>query len=207
MATVGTYSGPSPRDPDADIRKIFTERENQQDGLGTILKYCQEKVGFTVGSSNTLPLRAVLVFEFSSILRYQPSSRSSASSLSSPTFSIESVVPEGMRIEDDPGLAAKYIPPHLPAYLKFLEDIRKNGYGYSSLIVFSTKDEGNTLSLVIDENHVIRIGSQHGVNAFQNVWIIDRDEMARQADWLVDKLRLKESLEDWNRKITSPGYS
>ncbi|KAG0242785.1 hypothetical protein BGW41_003461 [Actinomortierella wolfii] len=205
MTTVGTYSGPRPKDPNADIRKIFTERENQQDGLGTILKYCQVKAGFTVGSSNTWPLRAVLLHEFSTILRHQPSSKSSASSLLSPTFSIECVVPEGVRIEDDPRMV-KYIPTPPPEYFKFWEDVQRNGYGYNSLIEFLTKDEGNTLSLVIDENHVIHVGSNYSVSAFQNVWIIDRDEMARQADWLVDKLKLKESLEDWNRKITSPGY-
>lgn len=44
-ATAGIYLGSPPEDPDAILRKIFADRANQQDGLGTILGYCQHKAG------------------------------------------------------------------------------------------------------------------------------------------------------------------
>ncbi|KAF9367042.1 hypothetical protein CPB97_006469, partial [Podila verticillata] len=47
-STVGIYNG-LPADPNAEARKMFTERANQQDGLAAILTYCQNKVGFRVG--------------------------------------------------------------------------------------------------------------------------------------------------------------
>ncbi|KAG0256084.1 hypothetical protein DFQ27_005915 [Actinomortierella ambigua] len=209
MATVGKYTGPPPGNPNADIRMIFTERANQQDGLATILKYCQDKVGFTVGSTNTIPVRALLLWEFSNVLKlqiqgYQAGAPAGASA--GVVQSIEKITAEGVSIGDDPEVQTLYVPPYPPAYLKFLKELQEGGWSYKSLIVFATKDESNQLSLVIDENHVVRVGSQQGVNAFNTRWIVDRDAMARQADWLVDKLKIKDSLENWNRRITSPGY-
>lgn len=43
--TAGIYLGSPPKDPDAALRKIFADRANQQDGLGTILAYCQHESG------------------------------------------------------------------------------------------------------------------------------------------------------------------
>ncbi|KAI9241292.1 MAG: hypothetical protein BYD32DRAFT_458097 [Podila humilis] len=66
-STVGIYNG-LPADPNAKARKMFTERENQQDGLAAILTYCQNKVGFRVGSTDTIPFRQVLKDEFPDII-------------------------------------------------------------------------------------------------------------------------------------------
>ncbi|KAF9367087.1 hypothetical protein CPC16_007007, partial [Podila verticillata] len=75
--TVGIYNG-LPADPNAEARKMFTERENQQDGLASILMYFQNKVGFRIGTIDTIPFRQVLKDEFSDIVEYQqdlPSNR------------------------------------------------------------------------------------------------------------------------------------
>ncbi|KAF9368520.1 hypothetical protein CPB97_004523 [Podila verticillata] len=75
-STVGIYSG-LPADQDTETRKMFTERANQQDGLAAILTCCQNKVGFRVGGTDTIPFRQVLNVEFSDIVEYQQSPSSS----------------------------------------------------------------------------------------------------------------------------------
>ncbi|KAF8924845.1 hypothetical protein BGZ52_007672, partial [Haplosporangium bisporale] len=42
--------------------------------------------------------------------------------------------------------------------------------------------------------------------AIRNFWIVNRDEMARQADKLMDTLKLRESIGNWARNITSDGF-
>ncbi|KAF9316137.1 hypothetical protein BG006_003649, partial [Podila minutissima] len=53
-ASTVCYSG-LPADPNAEAYKMFTEWANQKDGLAMILKYCQTKSGFIVGSNNPVP--------------------------------------------------------------------------------------------------------------------------------------------------------
>jgi hypothetical protein len=62
-----------PAYPKRQSPKTFTERANQQDGLAAIITYCQNKVGFRVGSTDTIPFRQVLKDEFSGIVVYQQS--------------------------------------------------------------------------------------------------------------------------------------
>ncbi|KAF9973798.1 hypothetical protein BGZ73_002958 [Actinomortierella ambigua] len=205
MTTVGVYSGPPPSDTNAAFLKVFTDPANQQDGLASILKYAQEKVGFTVGSTNTIGIRLVLTWEFSNIfLPHWDGILQKASGEKGP--SLERITPEGVRLHEDHTIQSMYIPPSLPAYLQFLKDLTEGSWTYKSLVVFSTKDEGGQLSLTIDENHVVCIGSQQSVNQFSNRYIVDRDAMVKNAQWLVDKLKFKDSLDEWNRRITSPGY-
>ncbi|KAG0236494.1 hypothetical protein BGW42_003400 [Actinomortierella wolfii] len=197
MHTVGIYSGPSPADRNAELRKLFTVRENQQDGLGSILRYCQTKSGFTVGSSDTTAFQKVLTSEFSSILIPLPS-RSSQLELTKPSTGIIALpTAEELR----PYFQNSMI---LEIYIALLMAM---GYSYKSIVQFVTKMDSEQLSFDIDESHVFRRDSDTYTLAKRNSWIVNRDEMARQADWLVNKLGLKDSLDDWNQRITSSEFS
>ncbi|KAG0328227.1 hypothetical protein BG000_000572 [Podila horticola] len=50
--SAGSYQGSPPEDLSAAFRRCFTERRNQMDGLGCILKYCQLESGFKVGHTD-----------------------------------------------------------------------------------------------------------------------------------------------------------
>ncbi|KAF9332110.1 hypothetical protein BG006_005027 [Podila minutissima] len=66
-STVGIYSG-LPADPNAEACKMFTEWENQQDGLAMIFKYCQTKSGFSIDSNNPVPFARSSRTSFSALL-------------------------------------------------------------------------------------------------------------------------------------------
>ncbi|KAG0343514.1 hypothetical protein BG005_002337 [Podila minutissima] len=55
--SAGAYQGPLPEDPSAALRRCLTERGNQMDGLGCILKYCQLDSGFKVGDTDLTGFR------------------------------------------------------------------------------------------------------------------------------------------------------
>ncbi|KAF9371450.1 hypothetical protein CPB97_001948 [Podila verticillata] len=61
---MGVFNG-LPANSNAEARKMFTERENQLDGLAAILTYCQNKSGFRVGVMPTAQdLGPFFPFEF-----------------------------------------------------------------------------------------------------------------------------------------------
>ncbi|KAG0014333.1 hypothetical protein BGZ81_000523 [Podila clonocystis] len=191
-ATVGIYSG-LPADPNAEARKMFTDRTNQQDGLAAILTYCQNKAGFRVGSTNTIPFRQVLKDEFSGIVEYQQNL---------PSNRLEKSLPGGMMptAEDlGPYFPYEYI---MKIYIAMLMTMTGS---HMTLIQFIVRAE-NELSLEVSETFTIRTDTSTSVVAFRNFWIVNRDEMARQADVLMDRLKLRESIGNWAKKITSDGW-
>ncbi|KAF9987878.1 hypothetical protein BGZ79_005165 [Entomortierella chlamydospora] len=168
-AAVGIYSG-LPADPNADARKVFTERVNQQDDLAAILTYCQSKVGFYVGSTDTIPFRQFLKGSM-------------------------------MPMAEDLG-------PHFPYeyILKiYIAALMETIGSHMALIQFIIRAE-NQLSLEVSETFTIRTDTPVSVVAFRNFWIVNRDEMARRADELMDRLKLRESIGDRAKKITSDGW-
>ncbi|KAF9306076.1 hypothetical protein BG003_001114 [Podila horticola] len=191
-STVGIYAG-LPADPNAEARKMFTERANQQDGLAMILKYCQTKSGFTVGSNNTISFRQVLKDEFSGIVEYQ---QNVSSSRLDKTLSGD-MLPTAEDL--GPYFPFEYI---LKIYIIILMEATGGG---TSLIQFIIRDEGQ-LSLEVSEAFVMGINGGSSVVAFRNYWIVNRDEMARRADELMDKLKLRESIGNWAKNITSPRF-
>ncbi|KAF9276876.1 hypothetical protein BGZ74_003510 [Mortierella antarctica] len=58
--SAGAYQGSPPEDPSAALCGCFTERGNQMDGLGCILKYCQLDLGFKVGDTDLTGFRRCL---------------------------------------------------------------------------------------------------------------------------------------------------
>ena len=191
-ATVGIYSG-SPADQNAEARKMFTERSNQQDGLAAILTYCQNKVGFRVNSTDTIPFRQVLKDEFSGIVVYEQSLASNR---------LEKSLPGGMMptAEDlGPYFSYEYV---LKIYIAMLMMMTGS---HMSLIQFIVRAD-NQLTLEVSETFTIRTDTSTTVVAFRNFWIVNRDEMARRADELMEKLKLRESIGEWAKKITSDGW-
>ncbi|KAG0016333.1 hypothetical protein BGZ82_001124 [Podila clonocystis] len=191
-ATVGIYSG-LPADPNAEARKMFTDRANQQDGLAAILTYCQNKVGFHVGSTDTIPFRQVLKDEFSGIVEYQQNLTSSR---------LKKSLPGGMMptAEDlGPYFPYEYI---FKIYIAMLMVMTGS---HMTPIQFIVRAD-NKLSLEVSETFTIRTDTSTSVVAFRNFWIVKRDEMARQADELMDGLKFRVSIGNWARKITSVGW-
>ncbi|KAI9241290.1 MAG: hypothetical protein BYD32DRAFT_458094 [Podila humilis] len=191
-ATVGIYNG-LPADQDADARKMFTERENQQDGLAAILTYCQNKSGFRVNSTDTIPFRQILKAEFSDIVEYQqniPSSR------------LEKSLPGGLMptAEDlGPFFPEEYV------WRLYIAMLMASPGSNTALIQFIVRAD-NQLTLEVSETFTNRTDSTWTIVAIRNFWIVNRDEMARQADKLMDTLKLRESIGNWARNITSDGF-
>ncbi|KAF9144907.1 hypothetical protein BG015_012062 [Linnemannia schmuckeri] len=188
--TAGIYLGPPPKDPNAEIRKIFTERENQQDGLGTILSFCQKEAGFTVGDTDTEGFRQQLR-TFDPVLWIQDSS-----------------VMMPMQDNKDAVIAAIQAfaerVPDKSQCQKFASQIRDNMT--SSFVQFCIQQDGDYLALFLTKVTVQgNFQNMIGVCAY-DIWAVNRGEMASRADELVARLKLKDGLEDWVKKVSSPGY-
>ncbi|KAF9275375.1 hypothetical protein BGZ88_002366 [Linnemannia elongata] len=174
--TAGIYLGTPPEDPNADIRKIFTERENQQDGLGTILSFCQREAGFTVGSTDTEGFRQQLR-----------------------TF--------------DPIYGPKTLPaiqafaervPDKSQFQKFASQIRDNIN--AGFVQFCIQQDGDYLALFLTKATVMsNFQNMIGVCAY-DIYVVNRGLMASRADELVTRLKLKDGLGEWVKKVSSPGY-
>lgn len=189
--TAGIYLGAPPKDPSAEIRKIFTERENQQDGLGTILSYCQKEAGFTVGSTDVEGFRQQLR-TFEPILWVQDQSvmmpmQSNKDAVIAAIKTFAQRVPDKSQCE------------------KFASQIR-DGVN-ASFVQFCIQQDGDYLALFLTKatvqgNYQFMIG----VCAY-DIWVVNRTEMENRADQLVDRLKLKDGLEDWVKKVSTPGYA
>ncbi|KAF9097003.1 hypothetical protein BGX23_010046 [Mortierella sp. AD031] len=189
--TAGSYLGSQADDPNAELRKIFSEWGNQQDGLGTILNYCQTESGFTVGSSDTTGF-IEKIQEFSGVVDRKSSSMLSPGAIGS----MPSVVVQVMEFLDplpDKSKIEKF-------NLSLFNDVD------TSLVHFCIHLEGNSLLLYIPEVRMIGSAWFMTAGASFEIWEINRYEMSKRADELVVKCRLKNRIDDWTKQISSDGY-
>ncbi|KAF9097182.1 hypothetical protein BGX29_008180 [Mortierella sp. GBA35] len=184
--TAGSYLGSRAIDPNAEIRKIFSEPGNHQDGLGTILKYCQEQSGFTVGSSDVT----------SFIQQLQ---------------GFSGVVHSKTMIGTQPMGAQAQVVEKVKEFLDVLPDKTKidkfnlslHGNFSSTLVHFCIDLQGDSLYLYITKlimqgvfDYVLSVCS------FE-VWEVNRQEMTRRADELATKTKLKNRIDEWTKQISS----
>ncbi|KAI9241293.1 MAG: hypothetical protein BYD32DRAFT_78259 [Podila humilis] len=149
--------------------------------------------GFRVNSTNTIPFRWVLKEEFSDIVEFQQGL---------PSDRLQMSLPGGvMPTAEDLG---PFFPFELVKRYYILMLMAATG-GHTSLIQFIVRAD-NQLTLEVSETFSIGAGSSTSFTAFRYFWIVNRDEMARQADKLMDRLKLRESIGNWARKITSDGF-
>ncbi|KAG0210349.1 hypothetical protein BGX28_009401 [Mortierella sp. GBA30] len=186
--TVGVYLGSPVDDRNAELRKVFSERENHPDGLGTILSYCQQESGFTVGSSDLTVFNQKL-WEFKGVLE------DIVYKTASPVVGHKDHVVQQVNDFLEPF-------PDKTKLGAFIAGLQRGSY-YSTLVDFCIELRGETLRLYIFK--VVMYG-KCPVENWLWIWEVNREEMIRRADELVVKTRLKERIEDWTRDITSDGY-
>ena len=75
----------------------------------------------------------------------------------------------------------------------------------TALIQFIVRAD-NQLTLEVSETFTNRTDSTWTIVAIRNFWIVNRDEMARRADELKERLKLMESISNWARNVTSDGF-
>ncbi|GJJ73888.1 hypothetical protein EMPS_06246 [Entomortierella parvispora] len=190
--SAGFHVGPFAYDPHAELRKVFEERDNQQDGLGSILKYCQDKCGFRPGNTDTKQFRDVLDAEFSNVV--------------TKTFNPTTFV---KYITDGGSTSSHSLVEHLPdnsKLIRFLDSRPSSGNYNRAIAQFITEVEGDFLSMYVIELAMSQTDRGNSESICIEYRSVDRDEMARSAEDLVVKLREKERLEEWARGISSPGY-
>ncbi|KAG0204073.1 hypothetical protein BGX28_003884 [Mortierella sp. GBA30] len=187
--TAGSYLGSQAEDPTADIRKIFSERGNHQDALGTILGYCQQESGFGVGSTDTTGFMEKLD-EFRGVVDKV------AVTVNSPMGTKDQLV---QQIND---FLAQL--PDKSKVDKFAAGL--SGFFNSTIVHFCIELQGESLNLYIPK--IIMQGTTSSAMAvcMFGTWAVNREEMIRRADELVVKTKLKERIEDWTRGISSDGY-
>ncbi|GJJ71434.1 hypothetical protein EMPS_03784 [Entomortierella parvispora] len=192
--TAGYHVGLKADDTDAQLRRAFADRANQQDGLATILKYCQDKSGYRPGNTDPSGFLSVLQAEFPNVVTIKVN----------PTTFMQYLGPSSRSMPSINDLVN-----HLPdnsKLLTFLRNIPEYGSYNRSIVQLFTELEGDYLSF-----YTVQIGKyQDDDETDESVSFtyhsVDRDEMARRADELVDKLRVKERLDDWANGISSDGY-
>ncbi|KAF9904655.1 hypothetical protein EC991_002529 [Linnemannia zychae] len=188
--TAGIYLGSPPEDPDAALRKIFVNRENQQDGLGSILGFCQHEAGFVIGDTDTEGFRRQLS-SFEPVLWLQDSS------VMMPMQDTKDAVIR--TVEDFLDRV-----PDKSKFATFVSRIQENTT--SILIHFCIQQDGNYLALFLSKITIMgNSQSMIGVCAY-DIWAVNRDEMANRADELVARINKKDSIDDWVNGICSPGY-
>ncbi|GJJ79148.1 hypothetical protein EMPS_11507 [Entomortierella parvispora] len=190
--SAGFHVGSFAYDPNAELRKVFEERANQQDGLGSILKYCQDKSGFRPGNTDTRHFMDVLDAEFSNVVTKNLN----------PTAFVNYLTHGGLTSSRD-------LVEHLPdnsRLTRFLDSRPSSGNYNRAIAQFITEVEGDFLSIYVIELAMSRSGNSNSECASVQLRSVDRDEMARRAEDLVVKLREKERLEEWARGMSSPGY-
>ncbi|KAG0242784.1 hypothetical protein BGW41_003460 [Actinomortierella wolfii] len=200
-STIGTYRGPAPQDPNAELRKLFTVRENQQDGLASILNYAQKKVGFLVGGTDTEAFRKVLHDEFPDILIYKPADYAKEK----PTIKRnEHAAPVAGNTLPVPQSILDHLPRDTAEEKEILEKVQSSPYNslVRSVIEFITFMDSRDLTLDIKEQYTINVNGFYVEGNRQNAYEVNRIRMAERADWLVDHLGLKDSMEEWCRRIT-----
>jgi len=192
--TAGYHVGLKADDSDAQLRKVFTDRANQQDGLATILKYCQDKSGYWPGNTDPSGFLGVLEAEFSNVVTIKVNPTTFMKYLGRPG--------DGMPSIDDLVI-------HLPENTKLVRFLRNTplfGSYNRSIIQLFTELEGDYLSFYTVQISKYRDDDETDESVSLTYHSVDRDEMARRADELVKKLRVKERLDDWANGISSDGY-
>jgi len=189
--SAGAYQGPPPEDPSAALRKCFTERRNQMDGLGCILKYCQLESGFKVGDTDVTGFRRSLE-GFAGVV-------------------------DKTKMDDMPRVVGSLMDVfvNVSAFLMFLPQkwqldqfwysaIR---YADSNIAQFVGQDQNDDLLLYIVHMNV-HINSNTDTSAYilREYYAVNHDEMARRADELVAKVKDKLGLGEWASRISSEGY-
>jgi len=190
--SAGFHVGRLASDPNAELRKVFEEHANQQDGLGSILKYCQDKSGFMPGHIDTTRFMEVLDTEFSNVVTKRET----------PTTFV-------MYVTDGGPTGSRDLVDHLPdnsRLVRFLDTRPSTGTYNRAIAQFITEVEGDFLSLYVIELAMYRTNNSSGESVRLQYRSVDRDEMARRAEELVVKLREKERLEEWARGMSSAGY-
>ncbi|KAF9097022.1 hypothetical protein BGX23_009940 [Mortierella sp. AD031] len=187
--TAGSYVGPPTKDSDAIIRKIFSEQENQQDGLGTILSFCQKASGYTVGSPDITGFMDQLL-QFRGIVDRKD------------TTGINPSGPKDQVLQQ----ISDFLQP-LPDKSKFDKFVGTlHGNFSSNLVHFCIDLQGESLRLYIPKILMQAIGPVVLSICSFETWEVNRDEMTRRADELVEKTKIKESIDVWTKDITSSGF-
>ncbi|KAG0378737.1 hypothetical protein BGX24_002969 [Mortierella sp. AD032] len=188
--TAGIYLGSPPEDPAAALRKTFANRENQQDGLGSILGFCQREAGFMIGSTDTEGFRKQLS-SFDPVLWVQDSSVM-------------------MPMQDNKDAVIRTVEaflervPDKSKFATFVSRIQENTT--SILVNFSIQQDGDYLALFLSKITIMgNSQSMIGVCGY-DIWAVNRSEMANRADELVARVYKKDSIDDWINGICSPGY-
>lgn len=179
-------------DSDAQLRRAFTERANQQDGLATILKYCQDQSGFRRGNVDPSGFLRVIEAEFPNVVTIKQS----------PTKFMNYIGRTGMPSIND-------LVDHMPdnsRLLRFLRNIPEYGYYNRSILQLFTELERDYLSVYTIQITKYQDSDETDDMVSLTYHSVDRDEMARRADELVQKLRVKERLDDWANGISSDEY-
>jgi len=201
FVTFGSYSGPSPEDPNAEFRKLFTVPANQQDGLSSILRYTQTKSGFTVGSTDTTLFHKILQDEFSDIVVVFP-----ARHVSGETRLGVGELDEMIKNNSLPKEVLEFLPASKALQTKFLVGGGEQRWLTRSIIQFLNRMDARDLTLDVDEEHWIKTELVEIVKTQRLAYAVNRSRMAERADWLVNHLGLRDNLEDWCKRITSQGY-
>ncbi|KAF9097181.1 hypothetical protein BGX29_008179 [Mortierella sp. GBA35] len=188
--TAGSYLGPKAVDPNAELRKIFSEWGNHQDGLGTILSYCQTASGYTVGSWDTNGFIQKLQ-EFSGVVNPKSFGVASPTDLQGHlvfegTEQLLELIPDKSKVE------------------KFNMSLK--GTSVWTLVQFCIELRGESLQLYIAKVREETTPTSWSKTSCLYGWEVDRQEMIRRADELVAKTSLKDRIDDWTRNITSDGW-
>ncbi|KAG0252610.1 hypothetical protein DFQ27_007952 [Actinomortierella ambigua] len=189
--TAGKYLGAPPRDPSADIRNLFAVRENQQDGLGTLLKFSQIESKFIVGSTDTSGFTRSLHNNFAGVV-----DRKDILTMSPARGPLRVVAPQ------------------IHAFLNRVPDkvqLEKFQNGLSgtfkrTFVHFCIQLDNQQLRFWISK--LIVSGSVDSMFAmcFCEIWTVNRRVMASRADELVKKCKLKDAIDRWAKGISSDGY-
>ncbi|KAI9241295.1 MAG: hypothetical protein BYD32DRAFT_433322 [Podila humilis] len=144
-------------------------------------------------STNIIPFHQVLMDELSSVVEYQQNLASSR---------IENSLPGNMMPKT--GDLGAHFPLEFifKIYIAILMAMTSS---HITLILFIVLSD-NQLTLEVSETFTIGTDSSTNFTAFRYFWIVNRDEMARRADELKERLKLMESISNWARNITSDGF-
>ncbi|KAG0016020.1 hypothetical protein BGZ81_011429 [Podila clonocystis] len=189
--SAGAYQGPPPEDPSAALRRCFTERRNQMDGLGCILKYCQLEAGFNIGDTDLTRFRRSLE-GFAGVVNKTKMDE------------MPRVVGSLMDVFVNVSAFLMFLPQKWQLDKFWYSAIQ---YADSNIAQFVGQDQNDDLLLYIVQMNV-HINSNTDTSAYilREHYAVNLDEMARHADELVAKVKDKLSIGDWISGISSEGY-
>ncbi|KAF9332016.1 hypothetical protein BG006_005109 [Podila minutissima] len=189
--SAGAYQGTPPEAPSAALRRCFTERGNQMDGLGCILKYCQLDSGFKVGDTDLTGFRRSLD-GFGGVMN------------KTKTDEMPRLVGSLMDVFVSVSAFLMFLPQKWQLDKFWYSAIQ---HADSNIAQFVGQDQNDGLFLYIVQMNV-HINSNTDTSAYilREYYAVNRDEMARRADELVAKIKDKLSLDDWISGVSSEGH-